>query len=392
MTPTTLLRYGFRPFVLLGAVGAAALIAVWVPWFLGLVSLQMELPPVSWHAHEMLFGVVPGILGGLLLTATPRWAGRPPVAGWLPAALVVVWIMGRLGVVGSEALGPLGTALLNVLFPVALTIVTGREIVAARNWCDLKMLGLLGILVGAQSLFHWELWRFGQSTHGTRLAVATSVTLIMLIGGRIIPNLARSLPEVRVVTRRPTPFSRFDRGATGLGMLALAAWTLRDDAVLDARLTGALLLIAGLAQAARILRWRPHRRLTDPLALVLHIAYGFIPVGFLLAAWAALAGSPAHGGAALHAWTVGAIGGMMPAMMARVPPDHAGRPLTAFWPFAAISLAVIVAAGTLIAAVLDPQRTMQLMPLSGILWAVAFLMFGIVTARRQHAGLNVRLR
>lgn len=56
---------------------AALLIAIWVPWFLGLVHVPTLLPPVAWHQHELLFGFVPAVIAGFLLTAVPNWTGRP---------------------------------------------------------------------------------------------------------------------------------------------------------------------------------------------------------------------------------------------------------------------------------------------------------------------------
>lgn len=380
-TGPAVLSFGFRPFFLCGAVYAAGLIAVWVPWFLGFLSLDMAVPPVAWHAHELLFGYVPAVVAGFLLTSVPNWTGRLPVAGWPLAALFAAWTVGRLGMAGSAALGPLATALVTLLFPVALAAVVGQEIVAGKNWRNLKVLGVLSVLIGAQTLFHWELWRFGQGTHGARLAVAATVTLIMLVGGRLIPSFTGNWLKKRRAARLPAPFSRFDKVAVGLGILALAVWVVRDDGFLDERLTGALLLAAGVAQAARLARWQPHRTLGEPLVLILHTAYAFIPAGFLLAGWASLAGGAAYGSAALHAWTAGAIGGMTLAVMTRATLGHTGRALAASWPTVALYAAVTVAAVARIAAALDPQHTMLLMPLAGAAWVAAFLIFGVVYGR-----------
>ncbi|MDP3544705.1 MAG: NnrS family protein, partial [Phreatobacter sp.] len=67
--------YGFRPFFFSGAVLAALLIAFWVPWFLGLIAVPSAFPPLAWHSHELLFGYVPAIVAGFLLTAVPNWTG-----------------------------------------------------------------------------------------------------------------------------------------------------------------------------------------------------------------------------------------------------------------------------------------------------------------------------
>jgi len=367
MKPITLFSAGYRPFFLFGSLYAAGLIAVWVPWFLGLVNPEMDFSPVSWHAHELLFGFVPAIVAGFLLTAVPNWTGRPPLVGWPLAALFTAWIVGRLGVAGSTALGPFAVALSTLLFPVALAVVVGREIATAGAWRGLRILAILAALIGAQSLFHWELWRFGQSVHGTRLAVAAILTAIMLTGGWIIPSVTANSS------------SRFDRLAMGLGLTALAAWIVRDEGVLDDRLTGALLLAAGVAQTVVLARWQRHR---TSLRLDLSVAYAFIPVGFLLAAWASLSGIAAYNGAALHAWTVGAIGGTALATMTWIARSHSGRALTGSWPAVGIGFAVAAAAGARIAGVLDPQRTLLLMPLAGALWVAAFLMFALIHGRR----------
>ncbi len=61
---------------------------------------------------------------------------------------------------------------------------------------------------------------------------------------------------------------------TGLGVVALAAWTVAPDGAL----TGALLLAAGALQIARLARWAGDRTLRDRLVLILHVAYAFVPL------------------------------------------------------------------------------------------------------------------
>ena len=104
--------YGFRPFFLFGALDAALLIALWVPWYLGFIQVPSMFTPVSWHVHELLYGYVPAIIAGFLLTAVPNWTGRLPVVGWPLAGLFGLWLGGRvlvaqfvLGVVTFRVLG-----------------------------------------------------------------------------------------------------------------------------------------------------------------------------------------------------------------------------------------------------------------------------------------------
>ena len=104
MTTTTAERYrayqghplfsmGFRPFFLLATLWAALVVPVWVAAFAG--WLPIEHFNRDWHAHEMLFGYLSGVIAGFLLTAVPNWTGRLPVTGAPLMALVLLWCAGR---------------------------------------------------------------------------------------------------------------------------------------------------------------------------------------------------------------------------------------------------------------------------------------------------------
>src|SRR3546814_19748529 len=73
------LSFGFRPFFLLGALWAALAMALWVAMLTGKLALPTTFDPVTWHAHEFLFGYLGAIIDGFLLTAVPTWTGRLPV-------------------------------------------------------------------------------------------------------------------------------------------------------------------------------------------------------------------------------------------------------------------------------------------------------------------------
>ncbi|TJX47211.1 MAG: short-chain dehydrogenase, partial [Mesorhizobium sp.] len=99
------LSYGFRPFFLLGSLYAALSILFWLPMYAGELDAHSAFVPVDWHIHEMLFGYLPAILTGFLLTAIPNWTGRLPVQGLSLLALVVLWLAGRVAVFFSADLG-----------------------------------------------------------------------------------------------------------------------------------------------------------------------------------------------------------------------------------------------------------------------------------------------
>src|SRR5690349_912113 len=135
-----LLPYGFRLFFFLGACQAALAIALWVPIFDGELTLPTMFAPRDWHVHEMLFGYVPAILTGFLLTAIPNWTGRPPLQGIPLVFLVVVWIAGRIAIACSSYPGWIPAAAIDSAFLLLVVAAAGREIVAGRNWRNLKIL------------------------------------------------------------------------------------------------------------------------------------------------------------------------------------------------------------------------------------------------------------
>ena len=70
--------------------------------------------------------------------------------------------------------------------------------------------------------------------------------------------------------------------------------------------TAMSLILAGLLQAMRLGRWAGERTWRDRLVLILHVAYGFVPLGFVLTGLASL--GLISSGAGIHAWTGGAMG------------------------------------------------------------------------------------
>jgi uncharacterized protein involved in response to NO len=124
--------------------------------------------------------------------------------------------------------------------------------------------------------------------------------------------------------------------------------------------------------------------------LVLHVAYAFVPVGFLLTAAAIL--WPAHWpvSAGLHAWTAGAVGLMTLAVMTRATLGHTGQDLAASLPTQLIYLCALVAALTRIAAAFEPSSA--LFHIAAAAWLLAFggfaVLFGpsLVKASRQIQG------
>ena len=377
-----LLSYGFRPFFLLAGFYAGASILFWLPILHGELAAATAFAPLDWHVHEMLFGYVAAVVTGFLLTAIPNWTGRLPIQGAPLLLLVGVWLLGRIAVTVSAWIGWAPAAIVDSAFLVLVAAAAAREIIAGRNWRNLRVLAIIAILAAANICFHLEAHSAGVADYAARAGIAAIVLLIVLVGGRVVPSFTHNWLARAGSGRLPAPFGRLDIAAMVVSAAALALWT----ALPPAPATAAALLLAGILQTARLARWAGDRTYREPLVLILHVAYAFVPLGFFLTAAGALGLIAASAG--IHAWAVGAIGAMTLAIMTRASLGHTGRPLTASPVTQAIYLAIVVAALARIGAALLPSWNDPLLQLAAFAWAAAFLGFGLgylpilCTARR----------
>src|SRR5215468_94855 len=275
-----LLSYGFRPFFLFGAIWAALAMAVWPAVLAGSITLPTAFDPVSWHAHELIYGYVPAIITGFLLTAVPNWTGRLPVVGTRLLLLVALWAAGRIAILFSAVIGPTIAATIDLLFLAALGATVAREIIAGKNTRNLKVLAVVAVLCMGNGISHAELLLAAPTGYGLRVGIAAILLLIMLIGGRIIPSFTRNWLVRQGPGRLPRPFDRFDQCALAIAGAALAMWIVASEAVVTAAVVGG----AAAAHALRLCRWAGERSWREPLVAILHIGYAFVPIGFFMLA------------------------------------------------------------------------------------------------------------
>jgi len=321
MAIPAILRLGFRPFFLLGAGLAALAIPLWVAALQGWALPAPIGGWLAWHRHELVFGFAGAIIAGFLLTAVQTWTGRPSLSGRPLALLAGLWLLGRLSWWLPSA-WPL--LLFNLAFLLAVAGVMARLLWVVRQRRNYPIVLVLVLLAAVDllSLFGVLLQHDGWQRQGSLAAIWLVAAMMTLIGGRVIPFFTqRGLGRLEMVP----PWVWLDL-ALLVGTLLLALLT-GAGLLLQPHWSGAVLLLAlGLAHGIRLLRWFDPGLLRVPLLWSLHLAYAWVVLACLgLALWHAGVAVPFS--QALHALTVGAMAGLILAMLARVSLGHTGRPL-----------------------------------------------------------------
>jgi uncharacterized protein involved in response to NO len=365
-----LFALGSRPFFLAAAIWAALAVPLWLlarSGQLSLLGLSQD-----WHVHEMVFGVLAGIVAGFLLTAVPNWTGRMPVMGARLAGLVALWVFGRLVMLFAARLG-LWASVADSAFLVVFAGVIWREVVAGGNWRNLPVCVLVSLLACANMIFHGGQLFPEAAAAGQRIALGAIALLIALIGGRVTPSFTRNWLAQRSRASLPAPFGRLDQLALILTGVSVAAWIVAPDQPVS----GLLLAAAGLAILARLTRWRGLRTFAEPLVWILHLGYGWLGVGLTLIGLAILLPETIPQPAGVHALTAGAAGVMTLAMMTRASLGHSGRPLRADRWSVIIYLLANTAAVVRVCAAFGQSQQLVLLVISGGLWSAAFGGFAI---------------
>lgn len=367
------LRGAFRPFFLLAALWAAAAIIIWMAAYSGAPVLGEVIDPLGWHQHEMLFGFVGAAVIGFLLTAIANWTGRPLLGGSGLAVLAALWVAVRVCFALGIG-GPWLPIVLELALFLAVAVFAAREVVLSgnRNLPIAIMVALMGTAAAVDLAETGGL--LADNDIGLRSGIALVVILIGLIGGRIIPAFTRNwLMREGASPPMPTMPSPGDIRVLGLTAIALLGWLLWPES----DLVGWLLLASALAHLWRVARWQGWRTFADPLVVVLHLAYLWMPVGLGFLGLH-LAFDLVSRSAAIHALGAGAMGLLILAVMSRASLGHTGRTLRAGPALASAYTLVFVGALVRVFASVGLFAGLWPIHLSAALWAGGFLLFALL--------------
>ncbi|AOE85952.1 NnrS family protein [Pseudomonas sp. TCU-HL1] len=362
-------RLGFRPFFLFGTAFALLAVLIWILALHGHVGTWQPAGGwLAWHRHEMVFGFGGAIIAGFLLTAVQNWTGNPGLRGRSLALLVTLWLAARVAwLLGA----PLALLIpLELIFLPAVAIVMGRSLWRVRQRGNYPVVVVLSLLAAADALALWGLATINDALQrqGVLAALWLVAALMGLIGGRVIPFFTqRGLGRVQQVKAWPW----LDWSALAGSVLLAISFASGPGLQPDPRLA-VLCVLIGLANLLRLVRWYDAGVWRVTLLWPLHLAFAWLaaaPLG--LAAWHL--GFLANPGVAQHALGVGAMGGLILAMIARVSLGHSGRPLETprvmGLAFALLNL------GAVARVVLLPLAGTAALWLAAVCWAAAFALF-----------------
>ncbi|MDP7591561.1 MAG: NnrS family protein [Litorilituus sp.] len=375
---TPILRLGFRPFFLSGAIFSVIAIILWLLMYKGAVNLSPLGGGYWWHIHEMVFGFGCAIIAGFLLTAVQNWTGVRGAQGNTLLVLFLLWFTGRIVVLFPSLLGETLTTIVDISFLPAVAYVLGKPIVAIKQYRNLFFVPLLLLFTIINLEMHLAI--YSPNTFSTNFAGYASVMLVTFLmsvmAGRVTPMFTANGTK----TPKATPLPWLDKVTNG--SLAIAMFTLILQPVIgfSATFFGVLLIIAGMFQTMRWLRWRPWITLGVPLLWSIHASIKFIAFGLVVLGVSYLIPElPSN-----HIWhllTIGGMGGLILSMISRVSLGHTGRPLS---PPKAMTFAYILM--TLAALVRTfgpwglPDKTLVFIDISGTFWLLAFGIFVLTYA------------
>ncbi|TAM22976.1 MAG: NnrS family protein [Rhodanobacter sp.] len=327
-----------RPLFLAGTV-AVLLSMTW--WTLELASLrfgwghwpQPPIPPIWGHAMLIQYGLFPLFMFGFLMTTFPRWMNGPtvPPVRYLPVAGGVLggYVLANIGLLGLPWLLKLGMGLMLVGYVIGVVTLGGvLRVATERNrhgWSCFAAFccGTLGLLL----FLGWLL--LGAPTSCAELAVKLGTFGFLLpvyftVCHRMLPFFSNNIAKGRgYVMRRP-------------GWSLPVVWALLlVHLLLDWRGQLRWLWLCDVPLALvfgwHALAWQPWKCMRPGLLAVLHIAFAWLPLAFVLFSIQdivlATGGGYVLGRAPLHALAIGFFGSMLVAMVTRVTHGHSGRPL-----------------------------------------------------------------
>ncbi|CZF82040.1 NnrS protein [Grimontia marina] len=364
------LRLGFRPFFLLASVYAVFTVTVWIWIFSTGASTSLSVPPLWWHAHEMLFGFAIAVVAGFLLTAVQTWTGVKGTSGWKLAIIVMLWLLPRALFWTDTPLAVI--ALIDGAFLLTVGWEVGMRVVKTKRWRNLFFIPMLTVALIANFASYATVKGMPPFSSNVlwQAMIWWFMLLISIMGGRVIPFFTAK----RFQFEAPKALLWLDVAAN-LPLILLAI--LSFFPFVGSTVTLTLLLVAGSAQLIRLYRWGGVKSKSEPLVWSLHLFYLALPLGLFAKAMAI--SSPWVSHTLIHLLAMGTLAGVILAMIARVTMGHTGRAIYQGPPFAFAFLSLAFA--TLIRVIgpaIWPEYLSTWIVIAAVGWSLSFVAFAVI--------------
>ena len=362
----------FRPWFLVSTLSSVLSIALWVLFLHGYLPALATagLTPVAWHIHEMLFGFGATIAVAFLLTAAQTWTNKRSINGATLLNLTLIWLAVRLLLWSDDPRVQVLAIVLQGVWWLTCIGFLASMVISAKSRRNYQFIPLLSVmmLLNMSFLIADYSGNTQLALHLARTAILTFGLLVGIVGGRVIPFFTgRGASNAKVIS---TPI--LDKALPVVTIIGACIFF--SGYFVELPFTPAIVLIsAGTIHLLRLWYWDPISTRKVPLLWSLHAAYLALGLGLITLGLSYFTDLIRFADA-LHLITIGTIGGMILAMIARVSLGHTGRPLK---PHPSINIAfALIFIGTLVRFIL-PLLQMPVLSwdISALCWITAFSIF-----------------
>lgn len=372
-TELAFFNLGFRPFFLGASIFAMVSIALWMADYLlnGFITIE-KISASQWHAHEMLYGYGLAVVAGFLLTAVKNWTGMPTLFGKPLMALFALWCTARLLFLFGTTFLPLA-ATADLIFDLMLIVAIIIPIIKAKKWMQLAVVSKILLLLIGNIVFF--LGYFGVVSNGMLYAINGAIllfiSLILMIGRRVIPFFIERGSEVRVQLKQ---YKWLDISILIVFLVLFLNTVFFQVPELTPLMAWTLFVLNGY----RLCNWYTNNLWHVPLLWSLYLSAWLINIGFMF--YAMQTESTNLSILTLHMFTIGGVGLVTLTMMSRVALGHTGRDIKKPSPWIAVAFVSMIV--SVLFRVIVPMFTVELytiwMLISAISWILSFAIFVII--------------
>ncbi|MCK5877313.1 MAG: NnrS family protein [Candidatus Marithrix sp.] len=361
------LHLGFRPFFIGASIFAIVAMLLWIGIYNFAWDIQVY-SPMTWHAHEMIFGYSMAVIAGFLLTAIKNWTGKQTLDGYPLLGLFLLWAVTRiLPFIGVPIIV---VAISDNLFLLLLSIAIFWPFLKTKSWKNMIFVGVMLLFLASNIIFYLGIFGIINNgiIYGLYAGLYLILALILLMGRRVIPFFIEKGVGYPVQLKN---WSWVDKTNFGIFGLFAIADLLSPNSYLSVGLAG----LSAILNSVRLFGWYTKGIWQKSLLWILYIAYIFIIFGLILKILVFSNGISVY--LPIHAFAVGGVGMITVGMMARVSLGHTGRnifapPKQLWWIFVLLGCGAIV---RVVLPLLDNSLYLLWITISQGLWIVAFSWF-----------------